>query len=92
MANQNQGPSSEGLHELNAVIDANWTRGGFADEAGISEPYLSQILSGARPFSRVPVGTAMKISKLSGISIDRLAGMPIVQRAAPPDRRRAGRQ
>jgi transcriptional regulator with XRE-family HTH domain len=61
-----------GLDELSIKIDRDGTRRSFAEKLKISENYLSQILSGTRPFARLPVATALKISELSGISIERL--------------------
>ncbi len=64
----------DGLQKLASVIDGQGTRREFAELAHLSESYLSDILSGKRPFNRVPVSTAIRISELSGISIERLAG------------------
>jgi len=64
----------DGLVELARRIDEVGTRADFAEKAKISESYLSNIISGRQPFSRVPVETAMRISRESGISIEQLAG------------------
>lgn len=76
-----------GLQELAAKIGEQGSNAQFAENIGISEPYLSMILSGARPFSRVPVETAIKISQQSGIAIERLAGAELQEMGA---RRRVG--
>jgi hypothetical protein len=63
------------LAELRDAIDRRpGTRADFARAADIGQAYLSQILSGKRPLSRLPLETGRKISELSGISLDRLAG------------------
>lgn len=64
----------DGLQELAKTIDERGSRGEFAEKAKISESYLSNIINGRQPFSRVPVETAMRISAESGIPIERLAG------------------
>lgn len=61
------------LQELTRAIDAReGRRADFARTVGITQQYLSQILNGKRPIDRLPVGTARKISDVSGISLDRL--------------------
>lgn len=79
-----------GLEELATKIDAEGTRRAYAEKLGISENYLSQLLNGDRPFSRVPVSLALKISQTAEISIERLAGAK--QIAAMPTARRAAGQ
>lgn len=64
----------DGLTELARKIDEIGTRSDFAKKIDISESYLSNLLSGRHPFTRVPVATAMRISAESGIPIERLAG------------------
>lgn len=62
------------LDELRQSIDARpGKRADFAKEVGIGQVYLSQILSGKRPLSRLPLGTAHKLSQASGIPVERLA-------------------
>lgn len=62
------------LGELKRAIDQRpGTRADFAKAVGIGQVYLSQILSGKRPISRLPIETGRKISEVSGISLDRLA-------------------
>lgn len=80
----------DGLQELAKVIDGKGTRREFAELAHLSESYLSDILSGKRPFNRVPVSTAMRISELSGISIEKLAGKSNKPKAIVLQRKRAG--
>lgn len=58
------------LEELTRSV-AN--RADFAKAVGIGQVYLSQILTGKRPLSRLPAGTLLKFSKLSGIPMERLA-------------------
>jgi len=62
------------LDELARSIDRRpGKRADFAREVGIGQAYLSQILSGKRPLSRLPMGTVRKFSKASGIPLERLA-------------------
>jgi hypothetical protein len=60
------------LDELKSVIDARGTRSAFAEQVGIGEPYLSLILSGHKPISRLPGETLRRLKDASGISVDRL--------------------
>ena len=62
----------DGLAELAEKIDAAGTRAEFARKVGIGEPYLSKILSGKRPFGRLPIQTGAKISEAAGIPLERL--------------------
>ncbi|CCE05808.1 hypothetical protein BRAS3843_1480039 [Bradyrhizobium sp. STM 3843] len=62
----------DALEELAAKIDAAGTRAEFARKVGIGEPYLSNILSGKRPFWRLPIQTGAKISEAAGISLEQL--------------------
>lgn len=63
------------LDELVRTIDRMpGSRGDFAKAVGIKQPYLSDILRGRRPLSRLPAGTLLKFSQVSGIALDRLAG------------------
>jgi transcriptional regulator with XRE-family HTH domain len=64
----------DALEELKEKIDAKMPRADFAKAVGIGKSYLSQILSGKRQFARLPIETGRKISEMSGISLDRLAG------------------
>jgi hypothetical protein len=62
------------LAELAWSIDSAWRRRReFASAADLSEAYLSQILSGARPIERLPFGTAVSICRLAGLPLDVLA-------------------
>jgi len=62
------------LDELAQSIDRRpGKRADFAKAVGIGQAYLSQILSGKRPLSRLPLGTAHKLSQASGIPVERLA-------------------
>jgi transcriptional regulator with XRE-family HTH domain len=71
--------------ELARTIDARpGRRSAFAKDVGISQVYLSQILTGKRPLSRLPISTGRKISEVSGISLDRLAGTAGSDDAATP--------
>jgi hypothetical protein len=63
----------DGLTELAEKIDAAGTRADFAKSVGISQGYLSRILSGKCPFSRLPFQTVLKISEQAGIPAERLA-------------------
>jgi transcriptional regulator with XRE-family HTH domain len=76
-----------GLEELAKRISEQGSNARFAEGVGISEPYLSMILSGARPFSRVPVSTALAISQHSGIPIERLAGGAAKPTSVPEPKR-----
>jgi transcriptional regulator with XRE-family HTH domain len=68
------------LTELRRAIDARQgTRADFAKTIGIGQVYLSQILSGRRSFSRLPIETGRKISEVSGISLDRLATIDVAK-------------
>ena len=82
---------SKGLPELATKIDSTGTRRAFAESIEISESYLSQLLSGHRSISKLPVDKLLKISSLSGFSIERLTGISS-QRESTPDRKRAGRR
>lgn len=63
------------LDELARSIDKRvGSRADFAKAVGIGQAYLSQILSGKRPLSRLPMSTGQKISHLSGIPMERLTG------------------
>jgi transcriptional regulator with XRE-family HTH domain len=62
-----------GLQELAAAIDARGSRRDFARKVGIGEPYLSMILSGKRPLSRLPFQTVLLLSEHTGIPADRFA-------------------
>lgn len=62
-----------GIEELAKAIDEAGSRAAFAERAEISESYLSNILSGRKPFARVPVETAVRIAEAAGISVERLA-------------------
>jgi transcriptional regulator with XRE-family HTH domain len=65
------------LDELARSVDQRpGTRADFAKAVGIGQVYLSQILSGKRPLARLPAGTLLKFSKVSGISMERLAEAP----------------
>lgn len=65
------------LDELARSVDRHpGNRADFAKAVGIGQVYLSQILSGKRPLSRLPAGTLLKFSKVSGIAMERLAGGP----------------
>jgi transcriptional regulator with XRE-family HTH domain len=64
----------DGLAELARTIDKAGTRAEFAEKAKISEPYLSNILSGRKSFTRIPVETAMRISAASGMTMEQLVG------------------
>jgi transcriptional regulator with XRE-family HTH domain len=71
----------DGLTELAEKIDAAGTRAEFARKVGIGEPYLSKILSGKRPFCRLPIQTGAKIGEAAGIPLERLtAGINPAQR------------
>jgi transcriptional regulator with XRE-family HTH domain len=62
------------LDELaQAVARHPGNRADFAKAIGIGQVYLSQILSGKRPLSRLPGATLLKFSKVSGIPMERLA-------------------
>jgi len=66
------------LEELRRAIDRRpGKRANFARDVGIGQVYLSQILSGKRPFARLPIETGRKISEASGISLERLASVPL---------------
>jgi transcriptional regulator with XRE-family HTH domain len=76
-----------GLAELKRKIDERpGTRADFARAVEISEPYLSQILNGARPLGRLPGDTLLKISREAGIPIDHLVD---TDHDASPRKRRA---
>jgi transcriptional regulator with XRE-family HTH domain len=75
------------LAELTRRIDERGKRVEFAEKVGISESYLSNILSGNAPLDRIPVGTVKKICEQVGMSIDALA---YPERAAP--KRQAARR
>lgn len=62
------------LELLKEKIAKEGTRADFAKAVGIGKAYLSQILSGKRPLSRLPAGTLLRFSKVSGIALERLAG------------------
>lgn len=63
------------LDELaQAVAQRPGNRADFAKAVGIGQVYLSQILSGKRPLSRLPGETLLKFSKVSGIPMERLVG------------------
>lgn len=65
------------LDELAQAVDRRpGNRADFARAVGIGQVYLSQILTGKRPLSRLPAATLLKFSKVSGISMERLAGAP----------------
>jgi hypothetical protein len=76
----------DGITELAEKIDAAGTRGDFAKSVGISQGYLSRILSGKSPLSRLPFQTILKISEQAGIPTDRFAEV-----ANGRARKRAGR-
>jgi hypothetical protein len=61
------------LTELAAKIDSAGTRAEFARKVEIGEPYLSNILSGRRPLSRLPFETILRLSEHTGIPADRFA-------------------
>lgn len=59
------------IEELAWAIDHKMrTRREFAKSVGIGDAYLSQILSGVRPLSRLPLATAFKISQAAGLPIE----------------------
>jgi transcriptional regulator with XRE-family HTH domain len=58
------------------------SRADFARSVGIGQVYLSQILTGKRPLSRLPAGTLLKFSKISGIPMERLAATVTSEAAA----------
>lgn len=63
------------LDELVRSIDRMpGNRGDFAKAVGVGQAYLSDILRGRRPLSRLPAGTLLKFSQVSGIALERLAG------------------
>jgi transcriptional regulator with XRE-family HTH domain len=62
-----------GLQELIVAIDTQGSRRDFARKVGIGEPYLSMILNGQRPLSRLPFETVMLLSEHTGIPADRFA-------------------
>lgn len=63
------------LDELAQVIAKRpGSRADFAKAVGIGQVYLSQILTGKRPLSRLPMQTGLKISQVSGIPMERLSG------------------
>jgi transcriptional regulator with XRE-family HTH domain len=59
-------------------------RADFAKAVGIGQVYLSQILTGKRPLARLPAGTLLKFSKISGIPLERLAAHPVAVEIPPP--------
>jgi transcriptional regulator with XRE-family HTH domain len=61
-----------GITELAEKIDAAGTRADFAKSVGISQGYLSRILSGKSPLSRLPFQTVLRISEKAGIPTERL--------------------
>ncbi len=61
------------LEELELAMKRRGSRADFAQAVGISQAYLSQILNGKRPLSRLPMKTGRRLSEASGIPIDRLA-------------------
>jgi transcriptional regulator with XRE-family HTH domain len=75
-----------GLQELAEAIDAQGSRRDFARKTGIAAPYLSMILSGKRPLSRLPFQTILRLSEHTGIPADRFAEV-----ANNRARKRAGR-
>lgn len=79
-----------GLDELVTKIDRDGTRRAFAEQLEVSESYLSELLSGSKSFSRLPVAKMMKISALSGIPIERLMSGATAQ--APVHKKRAARR
>lgn len=63
------------LDELaRAITERGGSRADFAKAVGIGQVYLSQILNGKRPLSRLPMETGRKISQISGIPMERLTG------------------
>ena len=79
-----------GLQELKRKIDARGTQAVCAEILGIGESYLSQILSGARPFSRVPVAIALKLSDYADMTIEQISAIPDPSPHARPKKRAAG--
>lgn len=62
------------LQDLAWIIDLKWRRRReFAQEVGLSEPYLCQILSGSKPISQIPFGTIVRLADVAGFSVERLA-------------------
>lgn len=53
-------------HPLQSWIVGNTTQAKFAEAAGLSEPYLSEILSGKK---RPSLGMASRLSKATGGSV-----------------------
>lgn len=68
-------PDLTPLAELAWMIDHEFeARGAFARRIGISEAYLSQVLSGKRPLARMPAGKLLRFSMAAGVPLERLAG------------------
>jgi hypothetical protein len=70
-------------HPLCMWLASNCVRANeFAQRIGVSKSYLSMLLSGARPFCRIPGHLALKINEETGIPIDQLM-KPISKLGAP---------